>query len=58
MFWFFTYIRLPLLNLLIEMSVLKHKQCHCDEIYDLGKCAFHSQVVNAWLPSRDHEFTS
>jgi len=22
------------------------------------KCAFHSQVVNSWLPSRDHEFTS
>jgi len=21
------------------------------------KCVFHSQVVNLWLPSRDHEFT-
>jgi len=20
------------------------------------KCSFHSQVVNSWLPSRDHEF--
>jgi len=22
------------------------------------KCAFYSQVVNLWLPSRDHEFIS
>jgi len=56
----------PPAPLLSSINIMdgKHKQrCrHDDEIDNLRqvglKTAFHSQVVNSQLPSRDHEFTS